>query len=104
MQRTMLALMLAALSGTAAAEYSFDVSNNTDQKIIGIEVSEDGNDWGKFDIGAGIKAGTTSTLVWDASTDDSSCEWTFRATFADGSVSEEVDFDFCEEDLTLEFD
>jgi len=104
MHRLLLTAALALLSSTAMAEYSFKVSNNTEQKIIGIEVSEDGDSWGKFDIGKGIPAGTTSKLVWDASTDDGGCEWAFRAKFADGSVSEEIPFDFCEEDLELEFD
>lgn len=103
MKRQWFALALAVMSGSVFAEYSFNVSNNTAHKITGIEVSEDGESWGKFDIGSGIPAGTTSKLVWDSSTDDSGCEWTFRATFADGSESEDVDFDFCEENLELEF-
>jgi hypothetical protein len=103
MQRLLIAVALTVFSGSALAEYSFKLSNNTASKIVGIEVSDDGESWGKFDIGSGIKAGTTSTLVWDASTDEGACEWTFRAKFADGSESEDVDFDFCEEDLELEF-
>lgn len=103
MKRVLLAVALVALSSSAFAEYSFKLSNNTASKIVGIEVTDDGETWGKFDIGSGIAAGTTSKLVWDASTDEGACEWTFRATFADGSVSEEVDFDFCEENLELEF-
>jgi hypothetical protein len=103
MKRTLLVVALALLSGTAFAEYSFNVNNNTGNRITAIEVSEDGESWGKFDIGKGIPAGTSSKLVWDASTDDSGCEWTFRAKFADGTVSEDVDFDFCEEGLELEF-
>ncbi len=103
MKRLLVVVALALLSGSALAEYSFKVSNNTDNKIVGIEVSEDGKEWGHFDIGKGIAAGSTSKLVWDASTDEGACEWTFRATFSDDSVSEEVDFDFCEEDLELEF-
>lgn len=103
MKRLLIAAVLALMSSSAFAEYSFKLSNNTDNKIVGIEVSEDGKTWGKFDIGSGIAAGTTSKLVWDASTDEGNCEWTFRASFSDGSVSDDVDFDFCEEDLELEF-
>lgn len=103
MKRALLLTALAMLSGSAFAEYSFNLSNNTDSKIVKIEVTDDGETWGRFDIGSGIAAGTASKLVWDASTDDGACEWTFRATFADGSESEDVDFDFCEEDLELEF-
>lgn len=104
MKKLMIAAALALLSGSAFAEYSFEVHNNTGSKIVGIEASEDGDSWGDFDIGRGIAAGSTAKLVWDSSTDDGNCEWAFRATFADGTVSEEVDFDFCEEDLVLEFD
>jgi hypothetical protein len=103
MKRALLVAALALLSGSAFAEYSFNLHNNTANKIVTIQVSDDGETWGKFDIGSGIPAGTTSKLVWDASTDDGACEWTFRATFADGSESEDVDFDFCEENLELEF-
>jgi hypothetical protein len=84
-------------------EYKFKVHNNTKQDIKKIEVSENGKSWGLFDIGDGIKAGATDTLVWDKSTDNGNCEWYFRATFRDGEVSDSVKFDFCEKDLVLEF-
>lgn len=96
-------VILASMSFSASAEYSFEVANNTDSDIVGLVVSEDGETWGKFNIGKGIKAGTTTKLVWDSSTDDSGCEWYFMAGFADGSDSEVTSFDFCEEDLVLEF-
>lgn len=104
MKRAILAAALTLMAGTAWAEYTFDVHNSTGSRITAIEVSEDGDEWGEFDIGSGIAAGATATLQWDASTDDSGCEWQFRATFADGSVSDEVSFDFCEDDLELTFD
>jgi hypothetical protein len=97
------AFALATMSSAVHAEYSFKVTNNTEEKIVSLEASTDGETWGEFDVGKGIKAGETTKLVWDASTDDSDCEWFFRATFADDSVSEEVAFDFCEKDLHLEF-
>lgn len=104
MKRVLLAVALSLLSVAALAEYSFKVTNNTDNDIVAIKVSDDGKSWGEFDIGSGIASGETAKLVWDASTDDGACEWTFRATFDDGSDSEDVDFDFCEEDLELVFD
>ncbi len=103
MKKYFVSLALVLLSGTAMAEYSFKVSNNTDSRIVGIEVSEDGRKWGEFEIGKGIPAGTTAKLTWDASTDEGNCGWQFRAKFADGSESEALEFDFCEEDLELEF-
>jgi hypothetical protein len=104
MQRLALAALLTLVAGPAFAEYSFEVGNNTGSDITAIEVSEDGVSWGKFDIGEGIAAGESASLVWAEHTDDSGCEWQFRATFDDGSVSEPVPFDFCEENLELSFD
>jgi hypothetical protein len=69
-----------------------------------ILVSEDGKTYKYFDIGNGIKAGQTITLVWDESTDDENCVQYFKAVFSNKEVSEPVKFDFCEDDLTLEFD
>ncbi|HVE72179.1 MAG TPA: hypothetical protein VNI54_12490 [Thermoanaerobaculia bacterium] len=95
-----LALSLPAM----ADEYSFKVTNNTDTKITKILVSEDGKKFGFFDIGAGIPVGKTVTLVWDSSTDGESCEQYFKAVFSNGEQSEAQQFDFCEEDVELEFE
>ena len=103
----MFLLALAVLfAGTAvqADEYSFKVHNNTRQAIKKILVSEDGEEFGYFDIGKGIRPGQTIELVWDSSTNGESCEQYFKAVFADGEESETTAFDFCEEDVTLEFD
>jgi myo-inositol-hexaphosphate 3-phosphohydrolase len=87
-----------------ADEYSFKVTNNTDTKITKILVSEDGEDYGFFDIGAGINPGKTVTLEWDSSTNGESCEQYFKAVFANKEESEAQKFDFCEEGVTLEFE
>lgn len=104
MKRFVMAAALVLASGSALAEYKFDVHNNSDQDIVTIEASPDGKTWGEFDIGEGIPSGETSTLVWDESTDDGNCEWEFRATFEEGYVTEPSTLDFCEDDLTIEFD
>ena len=96
-------LTLASLSFSASADYSFEVQNNTDYTIVSLEASEDGRKWGKFNIGKGIKSGYSTTLTWAESTDDSGCEWYFKAKFNDGTESEPMAFDFCEEELVLEF-
>ena len=105
----LLVCALAILSVAAAAharagfDYKFKVHNNTKTKIVKILASEDGKSYGNFDIGDGIAAGETATLVWDKSTDEKNCEWFFKAVFEGGDESEAVKFDFCEKDLVLEF-
>lgn len=96
------ALSAAAVS-VQAEEYSFKLHNTTNSAIKQLLVSEDGSEWGYFDIGAGIPAGSSETLVWDESTDNEDCKQYFKAVFADGEESEAVIFDFCEEGLELEF-
>ena len=102
MRTVLLALSLFALPAVSQA-YSFNIINSSSTKITKLEVSEDGKSWGFFDIGAGIPAGETVEATWDESTDDTGCEWQVRANFADGSKSPAAPFDFCEEDLQVEF-
>lgn len=84
-------------------EYSFKVHNTTEEKITELLVSEDGEKYGKFDIGSGIKAGDVVKLVWDKATNSQSCHQYFKAVFEDGKESKPVKFDFCEEGLELAF-
>ena len=84
-------------------EYSFKVKNTTDELITKILVSEDGEKYGYFDIGKGIKPGETMTLVWDKSTNSGSCHQWFKAVWESGKEGKPVKFDFCEKDLQLEF-
>ncbi len=83
--------------------YSFKVHNTTKEKITGLLASEDGKTYSKFDIGAGIAPDGTMKLAWDKSTDKSGCHWWFKAVYEGGDESEPAEFNFCEEDLTLEF-
>jgi hypothetical protein len=86
------------------AQYSFKVHNTTNEKITKLLASEDGKDYGNFDLGdEGIAPGKTVTLNWDKKTNDSDCEWFFKAVFASGEESAAKKFDFCEDDLELEF-
>lgn len=103
----LLALTAVLVVGTTSAfaeDYKFSVHNNTNKTIKKILVSEDGEEYGFFDIGKGIKPGATVELVWDASTNGESCNQHFKAVFDGGAESEPVAFDFCEEGLTLEFE
>jgi len=85
-------------------EYSFTVTNNTSHTIKQILVSEDGSDYGYFDIGSGIKPGQTVKLVWDQSTNGEACDQFVKAVYSDGSESEPAKFNFCEDGVDLEFD
>lgn len=101
------AFILMSFNASFAAssnEYSFKVTNKTNVAIKKLLASEDGETYGFFDIGKGIGAGKSATMVWDKSTDEGNCEWYFKAVFADNSESEAVTFDFCEENLELVFD
>ncbi|MFN2476206.1 MAG: hypothetical protein ABR526_07705 [Chthoniobacterales bacterium] len=106
---TCLALAAAALAFSPAAAHAegedgqFKVTNTTKTKIVKLLASEDGKNYGNFDIGDGIAPGKTVTLNWGKNTKDTGCKWHLKAVFSDGEESEEKDFDFCEDDLELEF-
>ena len=85
------------------AQYSFKVKNANVQKITKLLASEDGKKYLEFDIGRGIDVDEVVTLNWDKSTNKSECEWYIKAVYADKSVGEAVQFNFCEEDLIIEF-
>lgn len=97
-------LSLFAGQVSAADQWHFVVSNATSSKIVKLQVSEDKSSWGDFDIGSGIAPGATSTMVWDASTNNEGCEQWIRAKFADGSTSPPSKQDFCQDlDDPIEF-
>ena len=84
-------------------QYTFKVHNAYKERITKLLASEDGKDYIAFDIGKGIDVGETVTLNWDKSTNKSGCKWYLKAVYADKSVGEAVRFDFCEEDLVIDF-
>jgi hypothetical protein len=85
-------------------DYSFTVHNTTNDRITKLLASEDDQNYGTFDVGStGISPGQTVTLNWDKSTNDSHCKWFIKAVFDDGSETPAKKFDFCEEDLELDF-
>jgi hypothetical protein len=97
-------LVIALFSPVVRGEdYSFKVHNNTKETITKLLVSEDGETYGYFDIGDGIKAGETETLTWNKSTDNQSCHQWFKAVWESGEEGKPVKFDFCEKGLVLEF-
>lgn len=91
-------------AGAEDEDYSFKVHNTTKDKITKLLASEDGKEYGNFEVGkAGIAPDETITLKWDKSTNKSDCEWFIKAVFEDGSEAPAKKFDFCEDDLELEF-
>src|SRR5437773_11881055 len=84
-------------------DYSFILHNTTEEKITALMVSEDGEKWGKFDIGHGLEAGDSAKFVWDKSTHSQACTQYVKAEFEDGSESKPVQHDFCKEGLELGF-
>ena len=82
--------------------YSFRVHNKASEAVKKILASEDGKNWGHFNIGDGIEPGQTVKIVWDKSTDDQSCEQYFKIVFEGGSQTAPAKFDFCDADLVLE--
>lgn len=96
------AVLMAAAS--AAHAYDFVVINSSSSSITRVLVSEDGKNWGQFRLSGPIAPGKRMTLVWSPETDDSGCEWLVVAHYADGSESGAASFDFCEDNLELEFE
>ena len=101
------AVTLMSLGGASAdntSNYKFKVHNKTESPIVRLLASEDGETYRDFNIGSGIAPGATVMMEWDASTDDSNCEWYFKAKLADGEETDPVEFDFCEKNLVLEIE
>jgi len=99
-----LIMMTFAFSAVQARNegYSFRVHNKASEAVSKILASEDGKDWGHFDIGDGIAPGQTVKIVWNKSTEDQSCEQFFKIVFEGGSQTAPAKFDFCDADLVLE--
>jgi hypothetical protein len=100
-----IALALPAMHVSARpSQWHFKVSNSTSTRIVKLQVSENKKDWGDFDIGKGIAADETATLIWDSSTDNEACEQWIRAKFSDGVYSKPSKQDFCNDlDEPIEF-
>lgn len=100
---TVLILPSLPLKAADDDQYSFTVHNTTEEKITKLLASEDGKKYAKFDIGKGIEPDETVKLNWDKKTNEAGCKWYLKAVFADGSESPAKRFDFCEDDVELEF-
>ena len=88
---------------TPKAGYTFTVRNKSQMVILALLTSEKGKVWGKFDIGDGLEPAKSVKLEWDESTDNSGCEWWIKAVYDNGNLSAPAKFDFCKENLVLEF-
>jgi hypothetical protein len=86
----------------AQEQYTFKVRNVGQNKVLKLMASQDGKNWGYFDIGEGIEPGETMTVAWDKSTNNQSCTQFFKAAFDDGEESPPKKFDFCEKNLVID--
>jgi hypothetical protein len=91
------ASLAAGVAPAAAEEWHFLIDNQSSASITEILVSENKKNWGRFDVGEGIDAGTTATMIWDQSTNGESCTQWLKASFSDGSHSAPTKFDFCKD-------
>ena len=92
-----LGLLAIQILPALASEYTFTVTNNTSAPIREVFVSEDGENWGYFDLGGtSIPPRGTVELEWNESTNNSGCDWWLQVTFSNGEESDAVEFDFCD--------
>ena len=103
LQITFIAIISLAAVTAHAESYKFKVNNTTKNKMVKLLVSQDGKQWGEFNLGGGVAAGTSAMMVWDESTNGQNCEQHVKAVYDDGAESEPATFDFCEADLELDF-
>jgi hypothetical protein len=79
-------------------QFTFTVTNQTEQAITELWVSLDDEEWVPFDLSnSGIPSGETATIAWAEYTNDSPCEWYISAVFEDESETDSALFNFCEE-------
>lgn len=90
-----MAVALPITAAHAEREWYFFVQNGTNANITKLEVSPDNATWGIFEIGSGLEAGSTAKLVWAPNTNDEPCQQWMRATFADGTLSQPYQGEFC---------
>ncbi|MCA1557816.1 MAG: hypothetical protein LC731_04660 [Acidobacteria bacterium] len=97
-----LLLVSAPVGFAQPQEYSFKVRNIGNHRVLKLLASEDGKNWGYFDIGDGIAPGETRTIAWDRATNNQACVQYFKAAFDDGEESPPKKFDFCAKDLMID--
>jgi hypothetical protein len=79
------------------SQWYFWVKNNSSSSIEQIFVSEDGNNWGYFELDSAITPNQKIKLIWDQSTNNEDCNQYIKAVFSDGSESTPAQFNFCED-------
>lgn len=89
--------LVANVASAYADQWYFYAKNNSSTTMTSLLVSETGDNWGAFDIGSGIASGENAKLIWSSSTNNQSCNQFIKATFADGSESKPVKFNFCKD-------
>ena len=93
--------LLCAAPASFASQFTFSVSNESDQDIAALAASQDGSDWRKIRVDGGIPAHSMTELRWNSKEDRSVCVWQVKAQFDRGGESTPVEFDFCAADRVL---
>ncbi len=88
--------LVAKVNPASAEQWYFWVQNSSSAKIQKLLVSQNGRQWGYFDIGSGIAAGDTVKLIWDESTNNQDCSQWIKAKFSDGAESKPAKINFCQ--------
>ncbi len=92
-----MSLLATQMLPALANDYTFTVTNNSSAPIREVLVSEDGENWGYFDLGGtSIPPRGTVELEWDESTNSAGCDWWLQVVFSDGEESNAAEFDFCD--------
>jgi hypothetical protein len=89
--------LVVEVAPASAKEWYFWVDNHSSADITRLQVSQDKENWGYFDIGSGIGSGEQTKIVWDPSTDNERCSQWIRALFSDNTASAPTQFDFCDD-------
>lgn len=80
---------------TKAQDFTFTLQNNTDVAVSQVLVSEDGENWGYFNLESNIAPGTEGELVWGEHTNHEACSQWIKIGYVNGTITPPAKFDFC---------
>ena len=96
-------LSVSLVSAKANALDLIRVSNSSNKKIAKIVASSDGENYGLFSSGNGIKPGETVEYGWDTQ-GKTTCVVYLKAVYADRSESKPAQVDPCRGNVAVDFE